>query len=488
MLDSKEQSKEYAGLTVDELQEMELYKTKASSLTELARHFSDISGDSYEFLFAQLLMTISKTMGYYIDVPEFPPINARANLYVILVAPAGIFHRSTIMRNERKRSDAIDEEVRKKSLDVPKSISLMYQGSPEGLIDDMIDNDRIDFYHDEFSTVIETDASKGRYNSGTLELLDNAYYGDGYTRSLRNSKDGSKNRVVLPPGKYVTLFTGLHEDEITPKLYSIGLIRRCIIPHLSYIDLIPVKTAFEEEKGRLVRGLERALIEIISNGKSELINRSIYLEQEARGVDEYGNTEYVEVPKLGKVMIRYEEEVTEYLGNEFFNSTDRVKAEERQYLPDENLEHLMRIAINLMLYDFAKDSTTPLVVKLKHILEAKKYLSGITVSYRKEIEKVEDRDFQKRVKKLVEYVEKLCNKQIPMIRQGDVLNAVGQTWTDSDKVVSQAVKLERIGRVTVVYKKTKGVMLFPFKSTKAVYDSLDSLRTKGDLEDYFRID
>ncbi len=475
---------------IDKIKEME-YSLSQMSFTDTAKYYANLLGEPYENIFAQLLMLMSRTLGPYIDYPSFPSIKARANLYILLVAPAGIFHRSTLINKTKEMTESVHTSVKSEIgvviSDKYKQQHLTFDGSPEGLADDILKKNITHFNHDEFSEVIEADSTKGKYKQGILELLNNAYYGQGGTRSLRNGKSGEKRSVVVPDGKYITLFAGLHEDELNSKLYKLGTVRRSLIVHLSYDDLIPNANALDKENVEEVEVFEGALMNFLKVASINLLIKHLEFTLKPTGKnDEYGNPEFKSDLDFKKPVIKYDDEAVKFLESETIESEERVKEEQRQFTPQENIELMMRIAINIMLFEYAKNPMeSPLIVKLKHIQEAKAYLTKITSNYIDEISKIDNSNLQNDVNRLVAVLKKKCEKgekeNASYIAESTVRQALNWDFGRFDKAVVEASRQDKLRRIFIQYTKRPGHILTPMENFDKTIKKLDGMVSRKEV-------
>lgn len=445
-------------------------------LSQLVKIYSELSGDAEEFLFTQLLMLFSRNLGHNVAKPSIsvPNVDARPNLYAMLVAMPQIFHKSSIIRKEKELRDRIVERV--KGTDKIQEISLQFEGTFEGLIDEQKRYEKIDYNNDEFSRIIKLDASKNNSKSNTIQILIDGYYGNAYTRSLRDKKDSTISRVDVPAGRYITFFGAMHENEFTPDLYHNGLMRRCIIIHLKPKDAKPSNAAFNPGKIESLKSFESALVDKIAGARKELIFRSYHEELIEDGFNVDGTPNFNIVYKEGKKPeFSYEDAAVKYLSEIHIRATERAIAEESQLSPDENVEMIMRIAINLMLWDFVRNNSSPLVVTLKHVKEAEDFLTKIAKNYKEDVAELEDRDLSVKVRRLIEYVEKHCTVEQPYIREGDVVNGLkARRWGDqSEKSVRQAIRENKVKRFTQKYAKTTGYILTPIKFLGGTIEQLE---------------
>ena len=145
-------SEELSKLQDEDIRMMTRSLFNTYSFPDLVRYYSYLRGEPYENMFAQLLMTVSRNIGPFLNYPLFPSVNARANVIIILIGPAGVLHRSTTINREDEMSRRVADIVREKYgfiSEIAKSKSIMFQGSPEGLVDELLDVDIIHCIHDD---------------------------------------------------------------------------------------------------------------------------------------------------------------------------------------------------------------------------------------------------------------------------------------------------------------------------------------------------
>ncbi len=478
---------------------------RSESITQFAQYYSNLTGDPWEFIFAKLLMLASQNLGMYVEIPYHPRVKAYPNLYIILIAPPGVHHKSTIINHTKAITKRITENIENE--DYVKSVATNLAGSPEGFLDHLNRGDKIDLYNDEFGRVL-ANSSRGTYESGLLEILNNAYYKQG-TSSMRRElkqvfnpypkkekegeKDGNKkestNRdLVVPDGKYVTFFGAIHEDEMTNEMYRIGMIRRSLIIYLSYESVNTSPVAYDREANMLADAIEEALVKMLSEARIRF-NKWSYqpVYEEVRTED--GEIRSVLKYKPLPIHFEYSEEAIEFLKELYSSSMENAKREQRQLYLNESVELIMRVAINIMLWNaMRKEKYTDLVLTKEDLIEAKEFMEKLTSNYIKAVSSVEDKNTVERAKKIYNYVQKKCNKPPYYINQGEVMNAIGSKWENfqRENAIRHAIGENKIGRFEVVYSRRRrsGYILFPYSRIDDVIAELEKLEEKGVIEGF----
>jgi len=465
---------------------------RSSSLTSFAQYYSSLTGDAWEFIFAQLLMITSQNLGIYIDIPTYPRITAYPNLFIILIAPPGVHHKSTVINRTKYITQKITELVQNE--DYVKSITnIQLAGSMEGFMERLTKGDKIDLYNDEFGRVLSASA-RGTYETGLLEILNNAYYKKG-TASLRREiksigadgerKESSKSRdLIVPDGKYITFFGAIHENEMTNEMYRVGIIRRSIIVYLSYESVVTDPIVYDRESNELANAIEEAIVKVMSEARMNLVKWSYQPTYELK-MDDNNEYDYIQQNKHVPINFEYSDEAIEFLKELYTTAMTNAKQEKRQLYPNESVELITRIAINIMLWDaMRKEKYSNLVLTKENLIEAKNYMEKIVENYVKAISTVEDRDVAERSKKVYNYVIKKCENFPYFINQSDVMNAVGQKWENfhRENAIVHAIEENKIARFEILYlKKRTGYILCPYARVDDVIAILEKMITEGKI-------
>jgi len=471
---------------------------RSSSLTSFAQYYSSLTGDTWEFIFAQLLMVTSQNLGIYIDIPPYPRITAYPNLFIILIAPPGVHHKSTIINRTKNITQKITELVQNE--DYVKSITnLQLAGSMEGFMERLTKGDKIDLYNDEFGRVLAASA-RGTYETGLLEILNNAYYKKG-TASLRRElksigmgnerKEGSKNRdLIVPDGKYITFFGAIHENEMTEEMYRVGIIRRSIIVYLSYESVVTDPVVYDRESNELANAIEEAIIKIMAEARANFVKWSYQPTYELK-IDDNNGYDFIQQHKHVPINFEYSDEAIDFLKELYTTSMKNAKQEKRQLYPNESVELITRIAINIMLWDaMRKEKYSNLVLTKENLIEAKNYMEKIVENYIKAISTVEDKNVDERSKKVYNYVVKKCENFPYFINQGDVINAVGQKWENyqRENAIVHAIEENKIARFEITYlKKRTGYILCPYVRVDDVIAILEKMVVEGKILNFREI-
>lgn len=468
-----------------------------TSLPELVGHYSYWTGHPEEFLHALLLMLVSTNLGIYIDIPPHPRVRAYPNIYTILVAPPGVHHKSTIIAKERSMTSIIDNKV--KNSDFVKSVSVELSGSYEGIMEKMSKVEKIMFRNDEFGRFLSASA-RGSYEAGALEALNNAYYLKGTTSARRSliveggvkeEEDKKKKKkvnkdLVVNDGTYTTLFAAIHEDEMTNEMYRIGMVRRSLVVYLSYPEIVVSDAAYDEDECRLADDLEDAIVEMLAKTRLRVIDQSFQEKWVDKGMID-GVPHFEKEIEQQKITFRYSESAINFLRNLYKEAMTTAKKEERQLYPDESVELITRIGINVMLWDLVrKEGYGDLVLEEKHLVMAREFVEKINSNYVKTISKIETKDTAERAKRVINYVEKVCDGKRLYINQGEAMNAIGQSWENQQRenAILHAIGENKIGRMQVLYQKRTGSVLCLFRDIDRVLEELEKLKVEGKIVDY----
>ena len=326
-----------------------------------------------------------------------------------------------------------------------------------------------------------------------LEVLNNAYYKKG-TASLRRElkfgiegakKEGSKNRdLIVPDGKYVTFFGAIHENEMTEEMYRVGIVRRSIIVYLSYESVITEPIAYDRESNELANAIEEAIIKVMAEARANFVKWSYQPTIELK-IDENNEYDYIQQHKHLPINFEYSDEAIEFLKELYTTAMKNAKQEKRQLYPNESVELITRIAINIMLWDaMRKEKYSNLVLTKENLIEAKNYMERIVENYIKAVSTVEDKDTAERSKKVYNYVIKKCENFPYFINQGDVMNAVGQKWENlqRENAIVHAIEENKIARFEVTYiKKRTGYILCPYNRVDDVISILEKMINEGKI-------
>ena len=372
--------------------------SEVSPLSELAEYICMLTGDDRDVVEQMLLINISRNLGRFVrnEEDELKKLKPRANLFAIIVAPPDEFHKSSWIRYEDELTEEIMELVKRilddemgvvsqfiKLPDV-ESTSRTFDGSPEGIVELLKEKNVINFKAPELGVKLRLQNSQ-RYDTGNIEMMNNLYYGDAVDRNLRGKP------IRIPKGRYVTLYGDLHPSELTPQTLKLGLLRRCIIVKKDYkdINLESVNKSYDKQNNEWFSDVMDYYKYIISDAVIGLFRKR------------YPTTYTVSDTALEKLKkLRLE-------------GSSRIKEEEVPRYPTENAELILRIAVNMMLYEFTLWLQEPKNVSKKfikfevdsrHIEWALGFLNRIVEGYKKEIVRIEEPEFNQMVEKVYDFI------------------------------------------------------------------------------------
>ncbi len=391
--------------------------SEVSPLARLAENICMFTGDDRDVVEQMLLINISRNLGRFVrnEEGDLKKLKPRANLFAIIVAPPDEFHKSSWIRYEDELTEEILELVKRrmdddvglisqfiKHPDV-ESTSRTFDGSPEGIVELLNEKNVINFKAPELGVKLRLQNSQ-RYDTGNIEMMNNLYYGDAVDRNLRGKP------IRIPKGRYVTLYGDLHPSELTPQTLKLGLLRRCIIVKKDYkdIDLESVNKAYDKQNNEWFSGVMDYYKYIISEAVVGLFQKR------------FPTTFTVNDAALEKLKeLRLE-------------GSSRIKEEEVPRYPTENAELILRIAVNIMLYEFTlwlqepkniSQKPAKLEVDARHIEWTLGFLNRVIEGYKKEIAKIEEPEFNQKAEKVYNFIVlKYSKENCPVKRRFIVSN------------------------------------------------------------------
>lgn len=406
------------------------------------------TGGDVDVTEALLLVNVSRNLGRFVSAREgeLSILQPRANLYTIIVAPPDEFHKSSQIEAEDKLTKEIlklsrrildsntaslppqIQKVFNKHSDYIEEESRTFDGSPEGIADLFKDKNVIHFRAPELGVKLRLQNAQ-RYDTGNIEMLNNLYYGLAMDRILK------KEPIHIPEGRYVTLFGDLHPSELTSQTLKLGLLRRCVIIKKDYkdIDLNTVNNAYVRENNQRYSLLMKYYIGIISDAFLELYHKRYSPVFE---VDD------IALQKLMEIRLK---------------GSERIVEEEVPRYPTENVELILRIAVNMMLFEFAIFLGTPrrmkqFIVEERHIHWALSYLERLVENYKSEITRIETPEPSKQAEKMYIFIKKRYETSQQPIKESAIVNnfkwARNLKPSDIDNIFNLLVKRDFVNRIT----------------------------------------
>lgn len=243
---------------------------------ELVSNYTDAPLNS---ITASAYWLISATLGYWLNILDTPSEHGtRCNLFVLIIGPAGLTRKSTVMDYaEFVYREAWKRFYEKTGMDVNIDDKFIEEYTIEGICDTVeegIKNGIDDFVIliDEFGVWLSRVDST--HLLGSKGLLSKLYYSKGYKQSL-SRRGGKKGTRRIPDGLYWTLIGGMQDPELylTETDIRQGFLRRFLLVPITEKDLRKYKPPLSHER-RMLKDKLISFSEKLTKRMVELYNFS----------------------------------------------------------------------------------------------------------------------------------------------------------------------------------------------------------------------